>query len=109
MNIDFHHGIIYVVSRLAGMPPAEAETLAHACQYVDDATTPGVLVFAGGQTFDRFASAHEAIDYKNCLDRDNRLVWAPFHFLPGNQGDTFEERVVCRKNSEVAQAMVRGF
>lgn len=109
MNIDFHYGVIYVVSRLAGLPPAEAETVAHACQYIDDSTTPGVLKFKDGQTFDRFASAHQWYDYWNFFDRDNRLVWAPFHFLPGNQGETFEERVVCRKDSDVAREMVRGF
>lgn len=83
MNIDFHYGIIYVVSRLAGMYPADAKTIAHACQYIDDATTTGILVFEEGQTFDRFASAHESFDYHNCLDPENRMVWAPFHFLPG--------------------------
>src|SRR5947209_2863832 len=109
MNIDFHYGIIYVVNRLAGLPPADAGTVAHACQYIDDATTNGVLTFAGGESFDRFASAHEAFDYLNCLDSDNRLVWAPFHFLPGGEGDTFDKRVVCRKDSKVAREMVRRF
>lgn len=109
MNIDFHYGIIYVVARLAGMGRDEAETIAHACEYVDDATTPGILEFKDGQTFARFASAHEALDYSNVLDSDNRMVWAPFHFLPGNEGASFEQRVVCRKNSAVARAMVRRF
>lgn len=109
MNIDFHYGIIYVVGRLAGLSPREAETVAHACQYVDDSNTPGVLVFEDGQTYDRFVSAHALLDYANREDAKDRLVWAPFHFLPGNQGGTFEERVVCRPNSAVAQEMVRRF
>jgi hypothetical protein len=109
MNIDFHYGIIYVVSRLAGLNPGEAEVVAHACQYIDDSTTPGVLRFRDGQTFDRFAAAHEWYDYWNFFDKDNREVWAPFHFLPGNQGETFDERVVCRKDSEVAREMARRF
>lgn len=109
MNIDFHYGIIYVVSRLAGLPPTEAETVAHACQYIDDATTNGILEFAGGQTFERFASAHQSFDYLNFFDRDSRQVWAPFHFLPGGEGESFEKQVVCRKNSKVAREMVRRF
>jgi len=109
MNIDFHYGMIYVVSRLAGLGPDDAETVAHACQYVDDASTDGVLLFKGGETFERFASAHTMLDYKNKVDHSDRLVWAPFHFLPGNEGATFEERVICRPNSEIAREMVRRF
>ena len=109
MNIDFHFGIIYVVSRLAGMGPADAKTVAHACQYIDDSTTKGPLVFAEGQTFDRFATAHETFDYLNTIDSDSRLVWAPFHFLPGGEGTSFDKRVVCRKDSRIAREMVRGY
>lgn len=38
MNTDFHYGVIYVMSRLAGMCLKDAQTVAHSCQYVDDAT-----------------------------------------------------------------------
>lgn len=37
MNIDFHYGVIYAVARLGGLDVAEARTVAHSCQYVDDA------------------------------------------------------------------------
>src|SRR5471032_565431 len=107
MNIDFHYGMIFVVARLAGLTPTQAETVAHACQYVDDATTDGLLHFAGGETFERFASAHEMVDYQNINKDDNRTVWAPFHFLPGGEGNTFEERAVCRQDSAIARETVR--
>lgn len=38
MNIAFHYGVIYVMSRLAGMCLKDVQTVAHSCQYVDDAT-----------------------------------------------------------------------
>lgn len=107
MNIDFHYGVVYMISRLAGMPQADAEIVAHACQYVDDSTTPGILEFSGGETFERFASAHTMYDYKNALNSINRVVWAPFHFLPAGQGNTLEEKSVCRPDSAVARAMVK--
>jgi hypothetical protein len=107
MNIDFHYGVIYVVARLAGMDTAQAKVVAHACQYVDDATTPGVLIFEGGESFERFASAHRLFDYHNLLNGQNRLVWAPFHFLPGGEGKTLEERALCRPDSAIARAMVK--
>lgn len=107
MNIDFHYGVIYVTSRLAGLKPTEAQVVAHACQYVDDATTNGLMKFAGGETFERFASAHEMCDYKNALDEENRLIWVPFHFLPACEGETLEDKAVCRPDSAVARQMVK--
>lgn len=107
MNIDFHYGVIYITSRLAGMNPEQAEIVAHSCQYVDDSTKPGILEFAGGETYDRFASAHKMFDYKNALNAENRVVWAPFHFLPGGQGNTLEEKSICRPDSDIARAMVK--
>jgi hypothetical protein len=82
MNIDFHYGVIYVVSRLAGMKQQDAAIVAHACQYVDDATTDGVHEFKGGDTFERFASARAVLDYSNfedALERgsDRRSVSRP--------------------------------
>src|SRR5579863_4127257 len=105
--MDFHYGIVYVVSRLAGLTSDQSETVAHSCQYVDDATVPGILEFAGGETFDRIASAHRMFDYKNILDQEERIVWVPFHFLPGGEGDTFEEKSICRPDSKIARSMVQ--
>lgn len=107
MNIDFHYGVIYIVARLGGLSAKDAQVVAHACQYVDDATTNGILKFEGGETFERFASAHELFDYHNTLNDHNRLVWVPFHFLPGAQGKTLEDKAVCKPNSLVAREMVK--
>ena len=107
MNIDFHYGVIYIVARVAGMNQAQAATVAHACQYIDDATTHGLLFFKGGEMFDRFASAHAVFDYNN-IDNDlNRLVWAPFHFLPAGHGASLEEKAICGANSDIAKETVR--
>lgn len=107
MNIDFHYGMIFVVSRLAGMSENDAKSVAHACQYVDDATVNGILEFAGGETFERFSSAHKMFDYHNMLNDQNRLVWAPFHFLPGGKGNSLEEKAICLPNSDIARTMIR--
>lgn len=107
MNIDFHYGVVYITTRLAGMTQEQAQIVAHSCQYVDDSTMPGILEFAGGETFERFASAHKMFDYKNAENKENRVVWAPFHFLPGGQGESLEEKSICRPDSNIARAMVR--
>ncbi|MDB0566553.1 DUF6765 family protein [Ralstonia solanacearum] len=106
MNIDFHYGVMFIIARKAGLTQNEAETVAHACQYVDDATTDGLLKFRDGQRFERFASAHGMIDYRNRISEDNRESWIPFHFVPGGDGATFADRLVCRPNSAIAQALV---
>ena len=99
MNIDFHYGVVYIVARLGGLPCEEALTVAHACQYVDDATTPGILRFAGGETFERFATAHKLFDYSNAENDQNRLVWTPFHFLPADVKEALRD--LMRTNTSI--------
>lgn len=107
MNIDFHYGVTYAVCRLAGLDKQQALVVAHSCQYVDDATTKGLLTFEGGETFERFASAHAMLDYNNAINDENRVVWVPFHFLPGGEGQTLEDKAVCKPDSPIARDMVR--
>jgi len=106
VNIDFHYGVIYLVSRLAGLEKPEAEIVAHCCQYVDDATVSGTLEFAGGESYERFASAHKMSDYMNISNTSDKRVWAPFHFLPAGEGDTLEDKSICKPDSAIARDMV---
>ncbi len=111
MEIDFHFGVTYVVGRLAGLRHDEAQIVATASQYVDDTVNSGTLRFRTGEAYSRATTAHKALDFHNLNNVDERCVWVPFHFIPGNQsegrGDEFLDRMVCRPNSDVAQAMVR--
>ena len=107
MNIDFHYGVIYILARTAGLPEADAEVVAHACQYVDDATIDGPLVFKDGQCFDRYASAHKMVDVRNEKKDKDLEAWVPFHFVPGGEGTHFEERLICRPDSVIIRAAVQ--
>jgi hypothetical protein len=116
MQIDFHHAVTYVATRLAGFGHQDACTVAHASQYVDDATTDGPLTFGTGERYVRVTSAHKTFDIRiNSDHADNRLVWVPFHFLPGNDAppagsspdDAFAHRMMCKPDSAVARAMMR--
>ncbi len=115
MQIDFHHGVTYVCARLAGFEHLDASIVAHSAQYVDDSTQAGLIRFDNGAMFDRMSSAHKMLDYRNFRELANYKVWIPFHFLPGNGGlpagqappGTFIEKLICRPNSPVAQAMVQ--
>ncbi len=115
MQIDFHHGTTYCISRLAGLSHAEAEIIAYCAQYVDDAINSGLIRFDNGALFSRMSSAHKTLDYRNFEELANHRVWIPFHFLPGNGGlpagqdppGKFIEKLICRPNSLVAQDMVK--
>ncbi|NES18985.1 MAG: hypothetical protein F6K41_08660 [Symploca sp. SIO3E6] len=114
MQIDFHHGVTYVVARLAGFEHQQAKIIAYCAQYVDDATNSGLIIFDNGALFSRTTSAHKSLDYRNFRKLANYRVWIPFHFLPGNGGlpagkepaGKFINKLICRPNSYVAQAMV---
>lgn len=112
MEIDFHFGVTYAVARLAGFGHEDGVVIATASQYVDDTVNSGVLEFKTGQAFNRISTAHEKSDYHITLSADERLTWVPFHFLPGDDPrgaheEEFFNRIVCRPNSAVAQAMCR--
>jgi hypothetical protein len=115
MQIDFHHAATYVIARFAGFTAAEAKTIAHAAQYVDDAVESGTVEFDNGAMYQRISSAHKMLDYRNFEALASHLVWVPFHFLPGNAGleagqdpdGSFINKLVCRPDSLVARDMLR--
>lgn len=115
MQIDFHHATTYVVARDAGFKHEDADTIAYAAQYVDDATSTGTIYFNNGAVFNRISSAHKMLDIRNTEELANHYVWMAFHFLPGNSGHpagqnpdgSFIDKIVCTPNSLIAQEMVR--
>jgi hypothetical protein len=115
MQIDFHHATTYVVARDAGFNHTDADIIAYAAQYVDDATSSGTVYFNNGAVFNRTSSAHKMLDPRNTQELANHEVWMPFHFLPGNGGfaagtnpsNSFIDKIVCTPNSPIAQEMVR--
>ncbi len=114
MQIDFHHGVTYVLARLAGFSREEADVIAYSAQYVDDAVDAGGIEFDNGAMYARICSAHKMLDYRNFEALADHLVWMPFHFLPGNGGlpagcdpeGSFVRKLQCVPNSPVARDMV---
>jgi hypothetical protein len=115
MQIDFHHAVTYVAARLAGFPHEEADIVAYAAQYVDDATSDGLVRFDNRAMYMRISSSHKTIDVQNLNPVEDLLVWMPFHFLPGNGGvgpgenpdGTFIQKLVAMPDSPIAQEMVQ--
>ena len=112
MQIDFHLGATYVLARLSGFSPFEANTIASASQYVDDAIHSGTVFFNNRSAYSFTASAHRMLDYRNWEQLSNHHVWIPFHFIPGNHVqestvDPLVQKLICRPNSPIAQEIVQ--
>jgi len=107
MDLDMHYHGTYMLARAAGLKRSAAKTIAYAAEYVDDSVAREIHTKEKGAGFIELATAHHGNDFKHNLNKeDQRLVWVPFHFIPGNEGDTMEERLVCRMDSKIAREMV---
>lgn len=109
MHIDFHYYATYSMARAAGLNPSYCQIIASAAQYVDDnKEDEKSLKFMDGGRLNLIPTSHPLrhLYNTNILDNDQRTVWLPFHFLPGNEGNSLSEKIVCRKNSLIAQEMM---
>ena len=108
MKIDLHFYGTYAIARLAGFEPTEAQIIATAAQFVDDATDNNSEKNSSGEMLFSIATAHHLKDAgSNSFFHPeiHRLIWVPFHFYPGGRGDTLEEKLLCTKNSEIVNEM----
>ena len=106
MQKDMHYYGTFALALAAGLKADICQIIATASQYVDDNAHQEVIDLADGGCIDVVATAHTMSDVQNIERDDQRRVWAPFHFLPGCEGNSLLERLICRKNSEVAQKVV---
>lgn len=111
MQYDMHYYGTYAMAVAAGIPQNDAEALATAAQFVDDQNFQTLVTTKTGEGVLGIATAHHpleagvrAVNLQRNSD-DSRLVWTPFHFMPGNEGNTFHERLVAKKDSAVVNAM----
>lgn len=94
------------MARAAGLKAEISRIIAYSAQFVDDNAGKDEARFEDAGGIDFNATAHHTFDAENLDESDQRHVWVPFHFLPGNEGSSFTERLICRKNSPIAQEMV---
>lgn len=107
MQIDMHYYAAYALARAAGMAPEPALIIATASQYVDDSTRHRTHDHDAGTQFRAEATSHHPWQLLPNNDREDQIdVWVPFHFLPGGEGETLTQRLVCRKDSDIAKALV---
>ncbi len=109
MQQDMHYYGIYALARSAGLYPDEARLIAHASQFVDDATEDGaIIVDDDTKAILPTTTAHKALDVKNAIPGDQWKVWVPFHFLPdcGDDQTPFEKKMECSRGNRVARDLL---
>lgn len=105
MQLDMHYYATYAMARATGLEPDDARIIATSAQFVDDNVARSHVEFGDGSRLDQEATAHHPIDLSNRDDRDQRRVWVPFHFIPGNEGDGYTERLKCRMDSPIVREL----
>jgi Family of unknown function (DUF6765) len=112
MQYDMHYYGTYAMAAAAGIPKEDAEVIANSAQFVDDQDFERWAIAKSGEGIFGIATAHHPLEAGLRVGEraenkdDSRAVWLPFHFLPGNKGSSFEERLIARKDSAVANAML---
>ncbi|MFW5995158.1 MAG: DUF6765 family protein [Spirochaetia bacterium] len=79
MNVEFHYYIVAMLARRAGFTQHEADTLAYASQYADNALVP-YKVRGPNIEYETVTTHH----FGFWDSRQEHLVWVPFHFMPGD-------------------------
>ena len=105
-----HYYGTYAMARAAGLRVKDAKVVAYAAQYVDDSTHQHSEEHEDGGMLLTTATAHTnpQVMLNAKIDHlEQRRVWIPFHFYPGNEGKTLSERLACVKDGQLAQAMVK--
>jgi len=93
MNIGFHYYMTKTLAIKAGFSPKDAEVIAYACQYVDDATDHQIMTVKDmpeplyermyKDYFDPTCTSHKGIsnilyNFRNIRNK----VLLPYHFIP---------------------------
>lgn len=93
MQKDFHYNCVKYLAIASGFEDMQAEIIAYASQYVDDATEhkgihiskvpPVAAGLIDGGFFQPVCTAHKGIQYLAAVRKDvQRKVYIPFHFIP---------------------------
>ena len=109
-----HYYATYALATAAGIPKPDAAVIAYAAQFTDDSTRYDSKIHDdGGLFFGIATSAHPAqflIDLRKTLHgetmEEQRRIWVPFHFFPGGQGHSFQEKILCVKDGPIVREML---
>lgn len=106
MQTDMHYYGTYAMARAGGFRNDIARAIATAAEYVDDSDRVDVVCRDGFEIHVE-PTAHHPTDLKHNTDpKDQKRTWVPFHFIPGCEGATDAEKLLCVTDSKVARSVV---
>src|SRR5689334_16413260 len=108
MQTDMHYYGTYAMARASGLHPTAAQVIANAAEYVDDSDYVQTQL-ADQAYFEAGPTAHHPVNKENLDIIDQRRIWVPFHFPPGDEGTTYEEKLICRKDSAIARELIERY
>jgi hypothetical protein len=114
VQIDFHYCTIRVIAEKAGFSPEDAQIIAYASQYVDDAADHEKMNVDGHldilyhrfteNTFDPICTAHKGLQFLKGFKEDvQQKIYIPFHFLPDFETT---DNFVVSKNCGLSRTLV---
>lgn len=113
MQKDMHYYGTYAMALAAGIPARDAAVIAYAAQFVDDSTKYDSGTHGDGGFLYAITTAHHPAQAlirspkdHACNLEEQRKIWVPFHFFPGGVGETFQEKLLCIKDSPLVNAML---
>lgn len=130
MDKTYHYHCIRILSELAGFPAKDAQIIAYASQYADDASEHKMMKISNvpesinypryiGTTFDPICTAHSAKSWNKKLRKWARFYLKPtvqrqilmvFHFIPPKSIDVQDHEngfnFVSQKNSRLANELL---
>ena len=111
MQTDMHFYATYAIAKAAGLTSKDAFTVAYSAQFVDDSNKQDSKKYRDGGLLYGIATAHHpahaAVNARLYKVEEQRRVWVPFHFLPGGHGETLEEKLICVKDSKIANELFK--
>ena len=116
MQTDMHYYGTYAMAVAAGIPQEDAAVIAYAAQFVDDSTGYDSDAHEDGGLLFGITTAHHSVEaFIKATDdqthklEDERRVWVPFHFFPGGEGENFHEKILCVKDGNIVNEMLKNY
>ncbi len=118
MQIDFHYNTIRVLMEKTGFSPEDAQIIAYASQYIDDAVDHKIMKVNGhleilsrrfsGKTFNPVCTAHRGVQFVQGFKEDvQNKIYIPFHFLPDLELiKTKKDSYIVTPNGKLARKLV---
>jgi len=124
MKKDFHYSVIKILARKAGFDDIEAQTIAYASQYVDDASlhlpikisNPPNFILKHDRyemkMFDPICTAHHNLDHIRSISRKaQEKVYVSFHFIPDKNFNEIkpirDKHYITKENGKFVNTLVK--